>query len=409
MRYLLLAIFTLSGLNAESYKVSDILKSTYSYYPSLKLSSEQVKEAQLNIDSAMWGFYPTPSVDVSARNGKSLTVARVDQPLWTGGKLTSNVDIAKAKKEEITLSSDEIAYRLTESIFNILQTYFQAKYSIEALKKGKDRLLKLNEMLQRRIEAGVSSKSDNDLIASRINQLEADLISYQTKMKIASLQLENFTGEKIGDIVLENNNNITFIDTQTSIDMTDLLLSSNPTLKKLESMVKTASLEAQKAEALIYPNLSLRAEHQRGSLYDNATNTNESLIYLTLQASTGAGLSMVSNIEASKVKILQARLQKQTREKELIDQFLNDLNNFQNAKIQIENRKNTLLSSSNVLESYTRLFIAGRKQWLDLVNASKELTQYETEIASLESYKNILQYKLALQLGKIDLKNGEIR
>lgn len=76
-----------------------LLEEILSSHPSIQASAEAIKGADTRVDSAKWGYYPTPSVDVSMKNkDRYTTVARLDQPLWTGGKLDSAYDIATSKK-----------------------------------------------------------------------------------------------------------------------------------------------------------------------------------------------------------------------------------------------------------------------------------------------------------------------
>lgn len=89
--------------------------------------------------------------------------------------------------------------------------------------------------------------------------------------------------------------------------------------------------------------------------------------------------------------------------------MLQDYNNYENTKTRIKIVENSVNASQEVLDSYTRLFIAGKRQWLNLVDASRELMQYHIQLSNLEVTKNILMYKLALKNGQVDLLNGEIR
>ncbi len=186
------------------------------------------------------------------------------------------------------------------------------------------------------------------------------------------------------------------------------MLDSHPSFKKIAHQIKTAQFELESTKASVMPDLKLRAEHQRGSLYDDNTNLSQNLIYATFSVTTHAGLSAFSNVEAAKVKVHQIDFQKQTLEKELTDGVLTDYNNYLVATSKIDTLKSSIISSSNVLDSYSRLFVAGKKQWLDLVNASRELMQYNVDLSNQIALKQILEYKIALKTGRINLQNGKI-
>lgn len=284
-----------------------------------------------------------------------------------------------------------------------------SKANIVELQIGLNNLNRLNDMLDRRMDAGVSSNSDKDLLNARIEQINSDMIMAKNKYKVAILQLELMLDTKIDcnvnikEIQLNHSNNIE--------DYINRLLSYHPALKKSTAEIQTTKYELDNTKASIMPNVSVRAEHREGDLYDkNYDKSNDqSLIYVALTASTGAGLSSMSDIAAAKVKINEIEFKKQSIEKELIDSLLNDYNNYEITKSRMKVVEKSIVSAQNVLDSYERLFLAGKRQWLDLVNSSREVMQYKIELSKLLVSKNILAYKLALKNGQIDLLSGEIR
>jgi adhesin transport system outer membrane protein len=52
--------------------------------------------------------------------------------------------------------------------------------------------------------------------------------------------------------------------------------------------------------------------------------------------------------------------------------------------------------------SYERQFLAGRKSWLDVMNAARELAQTETQLADLVSTQVLVTWRLVLNTGGVD-------
>ena len=382
-----------------------------SNHPSIKMAQEMVKASQKRVDSAFWEFFPTPSVDVSAKNGdRYTTVARLDQPIWTGGKLTSQYDMARSKEKENLYLLQENSYKLIENFLSILENYIQAKNNIFQLQIGLDKHYELLKMLERRMDAGVSSSSDESLLQSRIEQINSDMASAKNRYKVAVMQLELMLERKLNcDVELANINLLHSKHIENSIDR---MLNSHPSLQKANLEIQTAKYELDNTKSSIMPNVSLRAEHIRGDLYNenyDKDSSNQSVVYVTFTASTNAGLSAISDIQAAKIRVNELKFKKETVKKELIDSVLNDYNNYENTKTRIGIVKNSINASQNVLNSYTRLFIAGKRQWLNLVDASRELMQYNIQLSGLEATKAILMYRLALKNGQIDLISGELK
>lgn len=410
---LLLYLFYNISFASEVCQTSsnELLRSLVSNHPSILMSQEIIKAAKENIDSAFWNFFPTPSVDVSAKNDdRYTTVARLDQPIWTGGKLTSEYDMSKSKEQESFFELQETSYNLIENFLSVLESYNQAKANIIELEEGLQNHLELLDMLKRRMNAGVSSSSDKDLLNARIEQINSDMLLAKNRYKVAILQLELMLDIKLScDVELEKISILHSSQIEYSIDR---LLSFHPSLKKNQYEIKTAEYNLENTKASIMPNVSIRAEQRRGDLYDSNYDrdaNNQSTVYVAFTASTNAGLSAVSDINAARIKINELKFKKETIKKELIDGLLEDFNNYEIAKSRVKILENSVSSSKNVLDSYTRLFVAGKRQWLNLVDASRELMQYKIQLANLNVSKDILAYKLALKNGQINLLSGEIR
>ena len=389
---------------------TDLMEQLILNHPSIKMAQEMVKGSQESLNSAFWEFFPTPSVEVSARdNNKHTTVARLEQPLWTGGKLTSQYDMAKTKEKENINLSRESAFNILERYFTILEQYTQSKLHIRELKKGLNNLLELSAMLERRIDSGVSSTSDNELLNARIKQIKSDLILAKNRNKIALLQLELLLDRKLDcDLDLKR---ITIFHSKNIEEGIDRVLLHHPSISVINSQIELAKYELDSTKASVMPTLSLRGEYRRGDLYNedyDRDTTNQSTVYIAFSANTSAGLSALSNIKAAKIKISELQFKKQVIQKEIIDSFLDDYNNYEVAKNRIKVLESSIISSSNVLNSYKRLFIAGKKQWLNLVDASRELMNYRIQLTNTQSNRDVLAYKLALKNGQIDLFSGAL-
>lgn len=408
---LLILLLSNLGFSSEICKTDSdkLLSQLITNHPSIKMSQEVIKGAKERVDSAFWGYFPTPSIDVSVRDeDRNLTTARIEQPIWTGGKITSKYDIATSKEKETILELQEISYKLIENYLSVLNNYTQSKANILELQEGLNNLNKFNEMLDRRMDAGISSNSDKYLLNARIEQINSEILLAKNRYKIASMQLELLLDTKINcdidlkKILLSNTNNI-----EESVNK---FVAFHPSLKKSQIQIQTTKYELENTKASYMPDLKLRAEHRDGDLYNkNVNDINQNLIYVNFTATTGAGLSAMSEIAASKIKINEIEYLKKSIEKELIDSLLNDYNNYEITKTRIKIVERSIISAQNVLDSYTRLFLASKRQWIDLVNASKELMEYKIELSSLLVSENILAYKLALKNGQIDLLNGEIK
>ena len=395
--FLFLASWLYGDMNFE-----DLISKAINHHPSIQMSQEAFKMSEEELNSAKWQYFPTPSVDFSNSTKNDQVVAKLEQPIWTGGKLDSQYDIALSSKAEAGYTLEESKYKLVERILNLIQAYSQGKSAEISLKEGYDRLSGFQDMIDRRVESGISSQSDKILLNSRLIQIKSDLVNAKSKKTLALKQLSLLIGENIENInfTLDKYN---FDNNQSNL-LIDDMTKFHPTLKKMDEQLKNSIIKISKEESALYPTISLVAEHKSGDVYTENTTESDNAIYLSLKATTGAGLSLFSNVEKAKLNTKRVKSEKDTKEQELIDAFVIDYNNMILAKEKLINLKQNLELSLELFESYKRLFIAGKKQWLDLVNSSKEIMDISVSYRDTKELYTILKYKIALQTGQINLE-----
>lgn len=396
-------IRTTSSLGSSEYLINSLITMMCNTHPNIKMYQQMVKGAEAGVDGAMWNYFPTPTLgtNYTTKNIDGTTIA-IEQPLWTGGKLDAAYDMAIANKEASEFSLKESGYLLVEALLTTMQTYLKAKEDLIALDNGKERLARLEEMIIRREDSGVSSKADIELLRARILQLDTSINVAKNKKAIALFQLELLTGEKLEENALALDKFIAYTF-NSSEDVLKYTLAMHPTLEKLEAQITYAKAERDRAKAAVLPNVSLKAQKIFGSssLYYNS-NENDTVVYLAVQATPGAGLSSLSAREMAEVRVMQLAQEKNSKKQDLIEKTLSAYNNYTFSNSRIEIQANSINASQNVFESYIRLFLTGKRQWLDLVSASRELTDNELAYNETKITRLITSYQLALLEGKFN-------
>lgn len=405
MKKIIVFIFSIISISADT-NFEDLVSKVINNHPSVAMSKETIKSSQEGINSAMWQYFPTPSVELSKGSNSNQTVAKLEQALWTGGKLDANYNKALSSEKEALFELEEKKYKLIEMILTHSQNYVQAKYSKEALLSGLERLESFSSMIDRKITVGLSTIADKRLLESRLTQIKSDLISVEHKQKTALKQISLLLGEEITQINFTDNIALEGISTFELVSQIDEV---NPTLHRYDEKIKSAIYEIDIQESSLYPTLTLAAEHRKGDIYTDNYNTSNNAVYLKLQSQFGAGLSSLSNIKQAKIELQRLKYEKQTTQNELVDTFWQDYNNMLVSKNKIGNSKLNKELSKEVFESNKRLFLADRKQWLDLVNSSKEVMDIDIALADSKAMYMISKYKVALISGLIDLDSGDYK
>jgi adhesin transport system outer membrane protein len=378
-----------------------------STHPSITVTKKLILGADLQLSSARWGYYPTPSIDVSRSSNKTRTTFRIDQPLWAGGKIDAIHDKAKAQKDEAIHVYAESQYKLIEDHLNTLQKYLQAQDKIRIMNAGVEQLESLMQTIDRMIEAGELSLADKNLLNTRIADIHSSLNITQAELDVSKIQFEILTGNKIECNIAFKSKPIFKDDINLEL-LVDDALDFNPALKILNAKIEVAKSDVDSAESKLWPTLKLRGEHRKGALYDGDIDKEENLIYLVLEMSTGAGASALSNVQRSKINVLKVKNEKLSKEKEVIDELMNNYTKFIAVKNNIEILKNDVNIAQKVFESNKRMFFLQQKKWIEVVNALTVLNKKKiSKFQLIEEYKT-LEMKLALKTNRLSLKTGGV-
>lgn len=386
--------------NDSCVKKSDELINLINNHPNIKMSEEKIKGSNERIDSAYAGYLPTLSIEGSLRdNDRKSESIRLEQPIWTGGKISSKYELEKNLKESNIYQLKETYYNLTEEIINLISEYKKSEIAELELKEGLTNLNKFKEILERRITAGISPESDMELLKSRIEQINSSIVLEKTKNQISKNQIENLLDEKICQIEINNKN----IENNLLEKDIEEMLSFHPSLKKIEEEKKATINEMEGIKAKLLPDVSFIGEHRQGNLYsenDNKTD-NQNLVYLNIKAKFG--VNTVSDISEKRIKITELEYKRKGIEKDLIKDLYKDYDNNTMIKERIEVIERSIVSAQKVLESYERLFLAGKRSWLDVANSLKEVMNYKIELSDLKIEQKIISYNLNLKKGNINI------
>lgn len=388
-------------------KFDELLFKGLNSHPSIIVSKKLILGADLQLSSAKWGYYPTPTVDIARSSNNTRTTFRLDQPLWAGGKIDAIRDKARSQKNEATYVYAESQFQLIEDYLNTLQKYLQAQDKIDIMQNGVTQLESIMQTIDRMIAAGELSMADKNLLNTRISDIHSSLEITQAEFDVAKIQFEILTGYKI-DCNISFNRSPIFSENINIELLVDEALNFHPSLKILNSKIEVAKSDVDSAESTLWPTLKLRGEHRKGALYDGDSATEENLVYLVLEMSTGAGASALSNIERSKINVLKVKNQKLSKEKEVLDGLMNNYTRFIAVKNNIDILTNDIKIAEKVFKSNKRMFFLQQKKWIEVVNALSALNKKKISKAQLSGEYKSLEMKLALKTNRLSLETGEV-
>lgn len=376
--------------------LEDLFNLAIQGHPDVLAKRADLDAARAGQDAARWQYFPTPSVQLrQLEKGDQVTVAALQQPIWSGGRLDAGLDAANARARSAGVAISEAQYALALRLTSHWQAWLQARGRAEALAGGVRLLHVYAETVRQRIQGGVSPEVDRELVQSRLAQAQADLAAAQAAERSAVSQLSQLVGRPLrgGDIDAG-------ADIGAGLPAFDVLaeqaIARSAALRRIEAEAQAARHDVVQKRAALWPTLGVRAEHQRGSLSSLGGGTQDSRIMLVMDFVPGAGLSAGAAIAAAEARVASLRESGESARRDLVARLSADYEDHQSSLQRRQDIERTAKAAAEVLASYDRLFIAGKRNWLDVLNAARELTQVHTLQADIEALRIASHFRLRL-------------
>ena len=323
-------------------------------------------------------------VAIGAGDGLGSQVV-IDQPLYSFGRIGANISRAQAQRQVRAAEVDESVQRIA---LDTITAYFdigRLSARLVVLKSTIDEQQFLVDSIARRVAQEVSPLVDLSLAQSRLAQTrqETALTAAQRDATLARLdQLLGTTQIDLG-LVPQYDPGLHHPDPANAIEQA---IACSPRRDRLIAEALVAKAEAKQAEAAILPQLSLQFS------YNNLIG---SRVGLGVSAATQGGLSGFANASAARLRRSSVELSVATAERELREQVRADLVENAATRERITSSSTSTATTQSVTESFQRQYLAGRRTWLDVMNAVREgsaarLSEYDAKFTAMASATRLL-------------------
>lgn len=394
----------------ESISIPSLIQSAFSYHPSLRSQMRQHESSQASIEASKWQFWPTPSVglervstqDPSYTGDETVTTFRLQQPLWTGGRLSGNLSKAEAKelvsRADIEISRQQLALRIIQAWNEV----FVAQKKIEAYEESYQIHTRLLNLVIRRTEEGVSSQGDINLARSRLSAVESDISLSKVARDNAIDKLCLITGQSISkDQILRALQQLIDQPQEPLNNLISFAHEKNPQILKSKAQLKIAEADLKVSRASLYPEVYIRAERQYGN-FTTPDLSPQNRLFIGLSTSFGAGLSSISGVETAQALYNAALEDIQVQKLTIDEQIQNDFIIGNSATQRYQNLLNAFQYSLEVSASWERQFLAGRKQWQELMNSAREQTQAQVQLVETLGSQQLSYWRLNILVHGVD-------
>ena len=364
-------------------------------------TTESIRAAKLNMLPA-----PTLSTGYDPEDGM-VSQLQIRQSLWTGGKLTANVNQAifddKAATEYVYEQQNQVAKTTIEA----WQSYITAVSKQSVYYDNLQLLAEFESMMQRRVNQGVSARIELDLVTNRILQEQNAYQGAVEQQRIAIARLEQIAGRRITAAELPAPNLSEIVNRAKGYSKAfekmafDQASFYNPTVVKEHYRVEAAKQEVKSIQSSRYP--TLYAQYEYDYYYDDKNNDNNndngSGFSVGLSYDPGAGLSNLALAKASESRVNSLVQSKEASRRLVLETIQTQYQQFASAQDQERSLIAAVAGAQIVVSSYRRQFIAGRKSWLEVLNAVREHSQYEIQLVESRTAVIAAYYKLQVDFG----------
>jgi len=411
------------GLNAQPSNFSQshvslhlLLQKVIHDHPQVKSQVLAMQAAGQDVRIAQQAYWPTPSVALEHAQSQAIDPAyagspqvltlKLQQPLWTGGRLTALTNKALASEAIESARLLEIQQSLA---LRALQTWTDVVSSQrqQAILRGSEATqTDLLQKIQRRVDQGLSSQSEANYSSLRLQQVKQELSNAHHQENQAWIRLKQWDPDiqnmppglsiqSDENTPLKSSELAARIGKLSSTQWEQLSLEQSPLVHRFENVSRQQQAELDEKRAALLPEIYVRAEHQRGNFaYGNLQPMNR--VFVGLTASTGAGLSLSHQLEALQIKRHGTLEDIAASKRTVVEAIQADVMNANARQSKLTALQFNLESSQEMQAAWERQFINGKKTWIDVMNAARETTQ--AELAVLENDMALLQSYWRLQI-----------
>lgn len=403
--------------------------------PTVLASRQQASAAAASVRTARSGWFPTirgeasfrrlsdnidytvdiPSIPGSggqqvtfapAIRNRYSTQATVEQPVFTGFRVSNQLEAAKAQTQS---AHARVRATRQEIAFQTRATYWRL-YRARAHRRATDQSLQLLERqltdVRNQRDAGRATDADVLRVKARRDQIRADRIAAQNEAHTLRRSLNDLMGRPLNASVL-------LADTvrasgRLPSEVSTLVARAReqrPDLEALRESVEARAAELDVAQSDWYPQIWLtghylyaRPNERLFPPEDQFQGTWEAGVQLSWSLSTGGRTDAVT--DRARAQWRKARYELQDRREAVAAEVTNQVEAVRQARESISAARTSLRSAEEAYRSVQSRFDAGMAVVSDLLDAERTLRNARAQMAAAQAGYALARAGLARTLGR---------
>ena len=394
--------------NVSALNLLELLEAAAASYPMLVAARTEARASAQDVKAAERARWPSVSATVESDTGNLRSypnkAVQVDQTIWDAGRNSSRISESKALADisllKVYLQQQDVFLQIA----NAWQNMIASRERLAVAERTLQRLRTYQAQMRRRVQAEASPLIDLELVDSRLLQTEVEASTAKMSLQVSLTRLEQFSG--LNNLLARSAQAMypaSLSDTDAYNRMLDQIdwvqaAAAHPLVAKARLEVSQAKhrLASKKSEA--YPQVFARVYKPLNTLPNNADTS--ATAFLGLRYTPGAGFANIVEAQAINTRILSSEQSVEAVFRDTLQSMQNDREEFANSRARLASLDQSVKGSDKVLESYQRQFQAGRKSWLDLLNAVRELAQNQYAQADAKAGMAAAMFRLQIRMGQ---------
>jgi adhesin transport system outer membrane protein len=393
--------------------LGQVLEAVAATYPVLVAARTEARATAQDVQATERIRWPTVSATVESDTGNLRSypnrAVQVDQTVWDAGRNSSRIDEAKTLAQISLLKVHAQQQDVFLQVASAWQNMVSAKARLAVADLTLQRLQTYRAQMMRRVQAEVSPMIDLELVDSRLLQTEVERNAAFTSLQMALTRLTQLSGlESLARTAYDGSPARPRKEASQrfakTLELTDFegLAAEQPQVSRARLEVQQSKQRLSGKQAEAYPQVFLRVYKPLNALPNNSDTSTTA--FLGLRYTPGAGWANWVEAKAIQTRVVSAEQSVEAVFRDTLQTLQNDRDDFVNAQTRVMALEKSIQGAEKVLDSYQRQFQAGRKSWLDLLNAVRELTQNQYALADAHAAMDAAMHRLQIRSGQ-DVQN----
>ena len=382
---------------ASEVSLAQLLEAAMLKHPSVMQARSQAQAAGFDVDATRWSRYPSLSTELRSDTGATQSVAKLEQPVWTAGKITARIALSESNQRVAEAAVQEAEFTALNQVSNAFYEVLRLQDRLVSANANISEHERLLGLIERRAAAEVTPQADVTLAQARLQQATSEKIQIQRQLDASLSNLTQWAGPLTG--TLRAPNSILFKRPTSLAQIQDKVFAHSGQRKRLMGQIESAQAQIKVSQTQIYPSLMAGYQHSWGGQVPAGNDRGQA--YLSLQFQSGAGLSALSGVQAAVSRKAATEQELETLERQLTSKINTSLSELDALQAQIGPANALQAGTADIVESYLRQYQVGRKNWLDVLNAQREKTQALFSLADTRFGLQLAQLNLMILTGDI--------